>query len=283
MPGSNRWSLMLFISLIGIYLEIVNVLISILIILFGISLLNRLGFTLQKKAICFFLIGIFLFATAEILIVANISWESELIEILKNLAKSSFLICLGITLFFIKQSEQNEVAKLRYKAFKDALTGVYNYAYFRQSGQQKFLEVKRSKLPLSVMMIDIDNFKAYNDQFGHEAGNIALRCFAKELKQITRRYDLVARYGGEEFVVLVNSDLDDSCNLAQRICQRIATTCVPQYHKGLSRPITVSIGLASLTESMKTLEELIEAADLELYRAKQTGKNRVHSINRVNS
>lgn len=274
---------MLFISLIGIYLEIVNVLISILIILFGISLLNRLGFTLQKKAICFFLIGIFLFATAEILIVANISWESELIEILKNLAKSSFLICLGITLFFIKQSEQNEVAKLRYKAFKDALTGVYNYAYFRQSGQQKFLEVKRSKLPLSVMMIDIDNFKAYNDQFGHEAGNIALRCFAKELKQITRRYDLVARYGGEEFVVLVNSDLDDSCNLAQRICQRIATTCVPQYHKGLSRPITVSIGLASLTESMKTLEELIEAADLELYRAKQTGKNRVHSINRVNS
>lgn len=274
---------MLLISLMGNYLEIVNILASIFTILFGISLLNQLEFTIQKKAICFFLIGIFLFATSEILIVANIYWESELIEILKNLAKSSFIICLGITLFFFKKSEKNEVAKLRYRAFKDALTGLYNYAYFRQSGQQKFLEVKRLSLPLSVMMIDIDNFKAYNDQFGHEAGNIALRCFAKELKQITRGYDLVARYGGEEFVVLINSDLDNSCNLAQRICQRIATTCVPQYHQELSRPITVSIGLASLSESIKTLEELIEAADLELYQAKQTGKNRVHFINRVNS
>ena len=272
---------MSIISLIGNYLEIANILISIVIVLFGVSFLNRLRFRLQKKAVWFFLIGIVFFATTEILIIANISGESGLIEIFKDLAKSSFIICLGITLFFLKQSEQNEVAKLRYKAFKDALTGLYNYAYFRQSGQQKFLEVKRRQLPLSVMMIDIDNFKAYNDQFGHEAGNIALRCFAKELKQITRRYDLVARYGGEEFVVLVNSDLDDSCNLAQRICHRIATTCVPQHHAGLFRAITVSIGLASLTESMKTLEELIEAADLELYQAKQTGKNRVHFINGV--
>lgn len=161
------------------------------------------------------------------LIFGNISWKSELIEVFKDLAKSSFIVCFGITLFFFRKSEQYEVAKLQRTAFRDTLTGLYNYAFFSQSAQQKFLEAKRNNLPLSIMMLDIDDFKAYNDQFGHQAGNVALRCFARELKQTTRDYDLVARYGGEEFIILVNANLDNTIDLAQRIRQRIATVCTP--------------------------------------------------------
>ncbi|MGD1921732.1 MAG: GGDEF domain-containing protein [Pleurocapsa sp.] len=219
-----------------------------------------------------------MFATAEVLIVSNVSGKYEFLEVLKDLAKSSFVICLGVALFLFKQSEQYEISRLHRKAFRDILTGLYNYAFFCQSGKQKFLEAKRSKSPLSIMMLDIDNFKAYNDKFGHQAGNVALRCFAKELKHITRDYDLVARYGGEEFVVLVNSNLDEAFNLAQRICYTINTDCTPKSYPELCRSITVSIGLASVTGSINKLEELIEAADLELYRAKKAGKNRVHFL-----
>ncbi|MCC0175564.1 GGDEF domain-containing protein [Waterburya agarophytonicola K14] len=272
---------MFIVSLVETYFHVGNILISVCILFFGLLFLHRLKFSLQKKAIFFFLIGIILFTITEVLILANVSWRSELIEILEDVVKSSFIVCFGITLFFFRQSEQYEISKLHRRAFRDILTGLYNYAFFRQSGQQKFLEAKRRKLPLSVMMLDIDNFKAYNDQFGHQSGNTALQCFAKELKHITREYDLVARYGGEEFVVLISADLDEGFNLAQRICNRIASACNPQSHPELYRSITVSIGLASITESINSLDKLIEAADLELYRAKQAGKNRVHVINEV--
>ena len=277
----NRLPLMFIASSIGNYLEIFNVLISICIFSFGLSFLNRLEFSLQKKAIYFFLLGTILFAIAEILVFGNVSWKSELVETIQDLAKISFIICFGITLLFFRQSERYEISRLHRRAFRDILTGFYNYAFFCQSGKQKFLEAKRSKLPLSIMMLDLDDFKAYNDSFGHQAGNVALKCFAYELKQVTRDYDLVARYGGEEFVVLVNADLEETFNLAQRVRHRIATACTPTAYPELSRAITVSIGLASMTDSMNELEELIEAADIELYRAKQAGKNRVYYLNQT--
>ena len=267
---------MFIASLLENYLQAVNILICICILLCGLSLLNSLEFKLQKKAITFFLLGIILVATTEVLIMGNIAWQSDNIVIFQSLVRSSFLICLGMTLFLLKQSEQYEISRLHHTAFKDVLTELYNYAFFCQSGQQKFLEAKQRKSSLSIMMLDLDNFKAYNDQFGHQAGNIALRCFARELKQVTRDYDLVARYGGEEFVILVNASLDETYNLAQRICHRIAIACTPQVHPELHRCITVSIGLAALKNSTKTLEELIEAADQELYRAKQAGRNQVY-------
>lgn len=279
----NRLYLMFIASSIGNYLEIFrnyleifNVLIALFIFTFGLSFFNRLELSLQKKAICFFLLGIILFAITEVLVFGNALWKSEVIELLKDLAKISFIVCFGITLLLLRQSEKYEISGLHRRAFRDILTGFYNYAFFCQSGKQKFLEAKRSKLPLSVMMLDLDNFKAYNDTFGHQAGNVALKCFAQELKQVTRNYDLVARYGGEEFVVLVNADIEETFDLAQRVRHRIAKACTPNSYPRLRREITVSIGIASITDAINDLDELIEVADVELYRAKQAGKNRVY-------
>lgn len=271
---------MLSPELVASYVEVANIFISIVIAIFGLSMWVRLKFSLQKKAIGFFLLGILLFALTEFLLVANLAWNSGAVESFKDLAKIVFIIVLGISLALFWQSERKEITRLRRRAFRDRLTGLYNYAYFTQAGEQKFLEAKRNQLPLSLMILDLDDFKAYNDNYGHEAGNAALRYFAMELKRITRTYDLVARYGGEEFVILVNSNIKEAYNLAHRICQGIAFSCTPQSHPELLRSITVSIGLSALTKSMSSLENLIEAADIELYRAKQTGKNRVYSVDR---
>ncbi|MEM8723366.1 MAG: GGDEF domain-containing protein [Cyanobacteria bacterium P01_G01_bin.39] len=260
------------------YLTICDLVITLTIFGLILSLLRRLKFPLQKKALDFLLLGMSIFAIAKLLAVIEMSIPSAVVDTCQAIAQTVLVLCISISLLLFKQSEKVEVARLRRYAFRDGLTGFYNHAFFSQFGRQKFLEAKRRELPLCAMMLDLDNFKAYNDRFGHEAGNGALRCFAQELKQISRGYDLVARYGGEEFVILVNSTIEDSFTHAQRICHRIAEQCVPKHHQELHQPLTVSIGLAPLTGAMNSLEELIKAADLELYRAKKTGKNRVYTI-----
>lgn len=256
--------------------EIINIILAGFVLAFGVSVLGSVKLRLQKKAVSFFLFGILLFESAEILLFVGLALKSDEIELLQAIARTSLIVSLGIALLLIKQSERQEVLPLRRAAFRDGLTQLYNQTFFRQAARQKMLEARRTHQPMTVLMLDIDDFKAYNDQFGHEAGNVALQYFAQELRKITRGSDLVARYGGEEFIILVNSDIEEAVNLAQRICQNIATVCRPEYCDRLYRPITVSIGLAPLTVKMKTLEELIAAADHELYQAKRMGKNCVH-------
>ncbi|MEL6439560.1 MAG: GGDEF domain-containing protein [Cyanobacteria bacterium J06621_8] len=258
------------------FLAVLNLILAGGALWYGVSVLTSLQFQLQKKAVSFFLLGVLLLAIAEVLMIVEPASQSSEVELLQELIKTSLIVSISIALFFIKQSEQKEISQLRDAAFLDGLTQLYNQSFFRQAARQKLLEARRNNQPLSILMLDIDDFKAYNDKFGHEAGNFALRYFAQELGRITRSSDLVARYGGEEFIILVNSDIEEAVNLAQRICQRIATVCLPKYNANLHRSITVSIGLAPLTANMTSLEELIATADHELYKAKQMGKNCVH-------
>jgi diguanylate cyclase (GGDEF)-like protein len=122
-------------------------------------------------------------------------------------------------------------------------------------------------------MLDVDGFKAYNDGFGHEAGNAVLRCVAETLRGAARADDLVARYGGDEFVMLFHGDLREAVEVAGRIREQIKTQCSPRQYVSLFRPITVSAGVADLVTGMNELEDLISAADEEMYRAKREGKN----------
>ena len=125
------------------------------------------------------------------------------------------------------------------------------------------------------MVLDVDDFKPYNDRYGHEAGDGVLCCVARVLRKSARADDLVARYGGEEFVLLMSSDLEDAVEVADRICQAVERECSPERDASLSRQITVSLGIAPLTEDTQMLELLIGAADREMYRAKRAGKNRI--------
>jgi diguanylate cyclase (GGDEF)-like protein len=125
---------------------------------------------------------------------------------------------------------------------------------------------------MSVMMLDVDDFKSYNDTFGHPAGDAALKIVAGILKDILRGADVAARYGGEEFAILLPQTTSvEAAAIAERLRQRIEHTEFPK------RRITISIGIASCSKEIDTPEDVIAAADHALYEAKNNGRNKVRT------
>jgi diguanylate cyclase (GGDEF)-like protein len=129
-------------------------------------------------------------------------------------------------------------------------------------------------------VLDLDNFKSHNDSYGHTSGDEALRFVARVLRESTRADDVVARYGGEEFVVLMGGNLEDAVEVAERVRQRVEFESLTDDESPLGRSITVSVGVAVLTDDVSNLDELLETADDELYRAKRAGKNQVAAMGR---
>lgn len=152
----------------------------------------------------------------------------------------------------------------------DALTGLNNRRAFDQVLGHEFARAMRTKSPLAILMVDVDHFKAYNDDFGHLAGDAALRAVAAAIKSQARAYDYVARFGGEEFVVVLpDAGPEEMQAVAERV--RLAVEALAT----LLRPVTVSVG-AALCDATTSAAELVERADQALYQAKQDGRNRVH-------
>ncbi|MDP1761017.1 MAG: GGDEF domain-containing protein, partial [Deltaproteobacteria bacterium] len=158
-------------------------------------------------------------------------------------------------------------------AIRDALTGLYNYGYFKEALHYEVEKSRRYKMPLSLLFLDIDDFKLVNDTLGHLKGDKTMRQVAAILKQGIRQADLLCRYGGDEFVMLLSqTPPDQAMVLAERLRQRIAQSSMNRLE--LRCKVTVSIGVAGLEPEMST-EDLIKKADEAHYRAKQAGKNRV--------
>ncbi len=157
----------------------------------------------------------------------------------------------------------------------DELTGAFNYRYFVQKFEEEKRRSLRYRLPLSLVMIDIDWFKKLNDAYGHEVGNIVLRRLSEIVAQTIRDVDIFARYGGEEFaIILPQTPLVEARRLAERIRETIEATAIDTGETGVVR-ITVSVGVSSFPENGRSQEELISSADHALYEAKGSGKNMV--------
>jgi diguanylate cyclase (GGDEF)-like protein/PAS domain S-box-containing protein len=160
--------------------------------------------------------------------------------------------------------------QLRKLAVTDELTGLRNRRSFEERLVMEFSMARRRKRELSVLLIDVDNFKTINDQWGHAAGDEVLRRLGMILRTTVRLPDLPARYGGEEFVVLLPESGEESAmGLARRVMQRVA---VEEWENA---PLTISVGMAAMNESLENGFQLVELADEALYAAKRAGKNRV--------
>ena len=160
----------------------------------------------------------------------------------------------------------------------DALTQIANRRYFDKMFEQEWRRETRDRKPLSVLMIDIDHFKEFNDYYGHGAGDECLRRVAACLaRSVARPGDLVARYGGEEFVVLLpDTDTKAAMAIAERICSGIRALNIPHTHSSAAPCLTISIGCATKEPASEySPQELIETADRMLYRSKAAGRNRV--------
>jgi diguanylate cyclase (GGDEF)-like protein len=158
-------------------------------------------------------------------------------------------------------------------AIRDGLTGLYNYRHFWEMLAREVEVSRRYGRPLSLLFLDIDDFKAINDTLGHPQGDVVLKSLAAYLERSARHADVVCRYGGEEFVVLLpQTSLEQAGVLAERL--RLGISQNPIDLAKSKQRITVSIGMAQLGPQMDG-EALVKAADNALYRAKQAGKNRV--------
>jgi diguanylate cyclase (GGDEF)-like protein len=158
-------------------------------------------------------------------------------------------------------------------AIQDGLTGLYNYRYFWEVLHREVELSRRYRHPLSLLFLDIDDFKKVNDTVGHQVGDLVLKALGTYLLGAVRQADLVCRYGGEEFVILLaETDSREARISAERLRQGISQIIVPLPDKELH--FTVSIGVAGLQPWMDG-DNLVKAADAALYRAKQAGKNRV--------
>ena len=165
--------------------------------------------------------------------------------------------------------------RLAQLAVTDGLTGLYNHRHFHERLALEVERSERSGLALSLLMLDVDHFKQFNDTHGHPAGDEVLRQLARVLADTRRANDVVARYGGEEFaVILVDTPKFTAAKVAERVRERInAHDFTDAAQK--AGPITVSFGAATFPEDGSDAEALVRAADTALYAAKRAGRNRV--------
>ncbi len=155
-------------------------------------------------------------------------------------------------------------------ASSDGLTGLKNHRFFCESLEAHYTLARCNGRPLSVVMIDVDQFKPYNDTFGHPAGDEILRTVARMLSVNVRDHDVVARYGGEEYgLILPGTDAEDALGIGERIRAAI------DEHPWPLRPITISVGIATICPRVPRAAAMIEQADRSLYRSKALGRNRV--------
>ena len=206
---------------------------------------------------------------------------------------------IGVTDYLIKPIDRNElrartktqIRRRRYHdklremlqrsvalAYTDTLTGVYNRRYMNQHLDRKIMEIAETVKPVSVLMFDIDHFKAINDTHGHKAGDEVLVELAKRISRGVRDLDLLSRFGGEEFVIVMpDADVSVAVNVAERVLDLVAAQPFALSGEAETLDVTISIGVATTRDPTETTESLIGRADEALYRAKGRGRNCVNS------
>jgi len=162
----------------------------------------------------------------------------------------------------------------QYLSIRDGLTDLYNHRHFHELLNQEMAPAIRYNLPLSLLLIDIDDFKKFNDSYGHPAGDQTLQYMARLFRENCRRVDHVCRYGGEEFAIIApETSGKNAVYLARRLLNKVRKTKIQVYDSLLEGKLTLSIGLASYPTDANNRDDLIIKADENLLQAKKEGKD----------
>ncbi|MCB0877790.1 MAG: GGDEF domain-containing protein [Thermoleophilia bacterium] len=189
-------------------------------------------------------------------------------DLVTAVALAGVLIVVGERVTHLRR----RVGRFVQRSFTDRLTGLFNYDFLQAQVRYEIDRVRRYGGSCSILVLDLDHFKRFNDTHGHQAGNLLLRAMADSVRREKRDSDFAARFGGEEFVVLVPGDARDAVRLAERLRRAVAQLQLPQL--GPEGRVTVSIGVASFPDQADNAAELFERADQALYVAKDSGRNR---------
>ncbi len=186
------------------------------------------------------------------------------------------VIAIFVIAYIVKYIIKSRDFEHQYKlATTDGLTELYNHRYFQDQMRRQIANCQRYNNEFSMIIIDIDHFKKFNDTYGHQAGDAVLRQVAQTLKTNTRATDIVCRYGGEEMsIILSNTDKDEAIYNAQRICKEVANK-VFKLSPTQTTHVTISLGVSTYPHDGETPQQIIEVADQGLYYAKEHGRNQV--------
>jgi len=188
-------------------------------------------------------------------------YENSLIEVANDI--KSYLSIL-----------KNEVEEYQNKAYIDGLTKVFNRMFLEENKKKLILKAEIQNKPLSVIMLDIDDFKKINDTYGHDIGDLVLVKLAQTIKSSLRKSDYLIRYGGEEFVVILYLNIDDALKVAEKIRKEIEELEINLPNNKILH-FTISLGVSHILENETNLFDIIKRADEKLYKAKLSGKNQV--------
>lgn len=177
--------------------------------------------------------------------------------------------------YYVKLGNEH-IEELKEMVNRDGLTSMYNHRFFQDALRENIHVASQNNQPISMLFLDIDNFKYYNDLNGHQKGDEVLKEVAKLIEGSVRKGDLVARYGGEEFaIILPNTDKEESIKVAETVRKKVQDTYIMGQENQPTGNLTISIGIATYPDNAKDELALIKSADDALYRAKFFKKNRV--------
>ncbi len=192
----------------------------------------------------------------------------------------------GASAIYHDITERKQAEELLWRSSTlDSLTGISNRRAFDVSLDDEWKRAQRGEYKISLMMIDVDQFKRYNDTYGHLKGDESLRQVAKTLKRDAQRHgDIAARFGGEEFAVIFSMQEEQKAiRFATKICMDVEALKIPHETSGISDYLTVSIGVASIIPTRDTtMIDLVKSADDALYKAKEEGRNRIVFASYIN-
>lgn len=206
--------------------------------------------------------------TYFIMMFANV-WLNIVVPVLAIIA---VFVIAYIVKYIIKSRDFEHQYKL---ATTDGLTELYNHRYFQDQMRMQIANAQRYNTQFSMIIIDIDHFKSFNDTYGHQAGDAVLKQVAQTLKTNSRATDIVCRYGGEEMsIILTNTDKEEAIKKAERVCKAVAER-IFKLSATQTVHVTISVGVSTYPENGETPQQIIEYADQGLYYAKEHGRNQV--------
>lgn len=216
--------------------------------------------------------------TGEVIGVVGVDYSSELVKPIIDQTKTLILTGFGMIVLVLSFIIFNILVARNHAIGIDYLTGLFSKRYFDSHLRYNITDAKVRKQPLSLMMIDVDDFKMINDDFGHLRGDKVLKIVAENLRKSIRRIDYCARYGGDEFsIILPDAPILEAVSVAQKILNTMNALVVYDDEKKVI-PISVSIGICEWNETM-TPEELVNNADRAMYTIKKTGKTKIAIFN----
>jgi diguanylate cyclase (GGDEF)-like protein len=243
---------------------------------FALRVLPSIGRDVRKRSWLFLSLAAIAFGLSMI-----ISFLSDVLAPVLHdayeLMEFFFVILFVIGFYYLYTAEHKETLKLKRQSTTDDLTNLFTHGFFQTYLVNKVSNLRSDGYELTVIFLDIDNFKEYNDKFGHQEGDYVLQKVAQVITSEARGEDLASRYGGEEFTLLLGCDFDTATQVAQRLRTSIAERCSTMSDPNIKRNVTVSIGLATYDRDATEADKLLKIADSRMYMAKSRRKYQLYT------